>query len=122
AAPASNRPTPPAVSAIGTPRRVIHIHRSALMTHDRPLTRLLVLLALLLVPLAQAQPADPRTLWAHETGDTAPDPAAVWGRLESGLRYVVLPNDTPKARVSLRLLVDVGSFMEREDQRGLAHF
>ncbi len=92
------------------------------MNPDRLLTRLLVLLALLLVPLAQAQHADPRTAWAHETGDTAPDPAAVWGRLDSGLRYVILPNDTPKGRVSLRLLVDAGSFMEREDQRGLAHF
>ncbi len=38
------------------------------------------------------------------------------------MRYVLKPNDTPKGRVSLRLLVAAGSLMETEDQRGLAHF
>jgi zinc protease len=51
-----------------------------------------------------------------------PDPAAHFGTLPNGLRYVVLPNSTPKGRVSLRLLVLAGSLHEEDDQRGLAHF
>jgi len=92
------------------------------MRHARTATLLFVFISLLAGPLALAQDVQQRTAWAHETGDIAPDPAAVWGRLDNGMRYVILPNDTPKGRVSLRLLVDAGSFMEREDQRGLAHF
>ena len=45
----------------------------------------------------------------------------IWGQLDNGMRYVLLPNSTPKDRVSLRLLVSAGSLMEREDQRGMAH-
>jgi len=92
------------------------------MRHARLHALLFALSALLLAAFAHAQEAQPRIAWAHESADIAPDPAAYWGRLDNGLRYVVLPNDTPKGRVSLRLLVDAGSFMEREDQRGLAHF
>jgi zinc protease len=50
------------------------------------------------------------------------DPAARYGTLPNGLRYVVMPNHEPKGRVSLRLLVLAGSFQENESQRGLAHF
>lgn len=50
------------------------------------------------------------------------DPAAHFGALANGLRYVVLPNHEPKGRASLRLLVLAGSLNETDDQRGLAHF
>jgi zinc protease len=50
------------------------------------------------------------------------DPAARFGTLPNGLRYVVLPNHEPKGRASLRLLVLAGSLEETEAQRGLAHF
>ncbi len=49
-------------------------------------------------------------------------PAARFGALANGLRYVVLPNHEPKGRVSMRLLVLAGSLEEKDDQRGLAHF
>src|SRR5512142_817096 len=51
-----------------------------------------------------------------------PDPAAIWGRLPNGLRYVVLPNKEPRDRASLRLVVGSGSLYETDDQRGLAHY
>lgn len=57
-----------------------------------------------------------------EDGILVHDPAVVWGRLDNGLRYAIMPNQTPPGRVSLRLLVEAGSLMEAEDQRGLAHF
>jgi zinc protease len=54
--------------------------------------------------------------------DLRPDPAVTYGTLPNGVRYVVMPNHEPKGRASLRLLVLAGSFMEKENQRGLAHF
>ncbi len=50
------------------------------------------------------------------------DPAARFGQLDNGVRYVIYPNSEPQERASLRLLVQAGSFQEREDQRGVAHF
>jgi zinc protease len=90
--------------------------------HNLNLMRPLLLILLLLAGSVGAHELPRRTAWPHETGDVAPDPAVVWGKLDNGMRYVLLPNDTPKDRVSLRLAIDAGSLMESEDQRGLAHF
>ena len=54
--------------------------------------------------------------------DLKPDPAARFGTLPNGVRYVIRPNHEPKNRASLRLVVHVGSLNEKPDQRGLAHF
>jgi zinc protease len=51
-----------------------------------------------------------------------PDAQAVFGQLDNGLRYVILPNTTPPGRASLRLYMNVGSLMEADDQQGMAHF
>jgi zinc protease len=83
---------------------------------------LALLLALLAGLPAQAREMERRTAWPQETGDMQPDPAVVFGRLENGMRYVLMPNGTPKDRISLRMVIDAGSLMEQEDQRGLAHF
>jgi len=84
--------------------------------------RFTFLLLLLLAGAASARELHTLTAWPQETGDVKPDPNVVWGQLANGMRYALLPNDTPKNRVSLRLLVSAGSLMEKEDQRGLAHF
>ena len=60
--------------------------------------------------------------WPQENSDLKADSKAVYGRLESGVRYVILPNQEPPGRASLRLYMDVGSLMEDDDQRGMAHF
>lgn len=60
--------------------------------------------------------------WPHEKSDIAADPSAVFGRLENGMRYMILPNAEPPNRLSLRLHIAAGSLMEEDDQRGLAHF
>jgi zinc protease len=44
------------------------------------------------------------------------------GKLANGLTYYVLNHAKPAARAALWLAVDVGSLVEDEDQRGLAHF
>jgi len=58
----------------------------------------------------------------QETSDLKADPAARFGKLPNGLRYIILPNPEPKGRASLRLLVLADSFQEAEDQRGIADF
>ena len=85
--------------------------------------RFAFLLAALLCLGSAVRPTIPRKAapWPHQNADIQPDPNVIWGRLDNGMRYVLLPNATPKDRVSLRMLVSAGSLMEREDQRGLAH-
>jgi zinc protease len=60
--------------------------------------------------------------FAHEASDLTPDPTARFGTLPNGIRYVVRPNAEPKGRAALRFVVLAGSFMETDQQRGLAHF
>ena len=44
------------------------------------------------------------------------------GRLPNGLTYYIRKNAKPEQRAELRLVVNVGSVQEKEDQRGIAHF
>ena len=60
--------------------------------------------------------------WPHEKSDLRPDPDLIFGRLPNGFGYVLMVNHNPKGRVSMHLDVLVGSFNEREKERGLAHF
>ena len=60
--------------------------------------------------------------WAHERSDLALDPAIAWGHLPNGVRYAVRSNAEPRGRISLCLVVDAGSRLERDDQQGYAHF
>jgi zinc protease len=49
------------------------------------------------------------------------DPAVTVGRLPNGLRYYIRSNPKPEKRAELRLVLNAGSVLEDEDQRGLAH-
>ena len=44
------------------------------------------------------------------------------GRLANGFTFYVRPNAEPHGRAELRLVVNAGSILEDEGQRGLAHF
>src|SRR6056297_4181879 len=46
----------------------------------------------------------------------------LYGRLDNGLTYYIRSNSRPKDRLQMRLVVDAGSILEQDDQRGLAHF
>ena len=52
----------------------------------------------------------------------AVDPQVRVGRLPNGLQYFVRANAQPQGRAELRLVVNAGSVLEDDDQRGLAHF
>ncbi len=62
------------------------------------------------------------TLWASIESDIPPDPEAIFGTLDNGFRYMILPNEEPPNRLSVRLHIAAGSLMEADDQQGLAHF
>lgn len=50
------------------------------------------------------------------------DSAVHVGKLENGLTYYIRHNDTPKGQVDFYIAQKVGSILEEESQRGLAHF
>ena len=68
---------------------------------------------------AQEQPSQP---WAHTVSDLKPDQTLRFGTLPNGMRYVIRRNATPPGQVALRVRIDAGSLVEKDDQRGLAHF
>ena len=87
-----------------------------------------VLASLAFLALAACQPAEgpaPQATdysFVHEVSDLPVDPAIRYGELENGLRYAILANQTPPNTAAVRLVFNVGSMAEAEDQRGLAHF
>src|ERR1043165_4965358 len=50
------------------------------------------------------------------------DPKVIVGTLPNGLRYYIRKNARPEKRAALRLVVNAGSILETDEQRGLAHF
>jgi zinc protease len=76
------------------------------------------------VSLAGAQPPAVTTnVLDAPLGQVVPvDPLITVGTLPNGLRYYVRANRQPTARAELRLVVNAGSVLEDDDQRGLAHF
>lgn len=59
---------------------------------------------------------------ARQPGATLPfDPRATMQTLPNGMRYYIRANARPEKRVELRLVVNVGSIVEDDDQLGLAH-
>ena len=50
------------------------------------------------------------------------NPNVVEGKLDNGIKYLILKNGKPENRAELRLVVNVGSVLEEDDQQGLAHF
>ena len=85
---------------------------------------LLVSATVAAVTLAGAQqPAIPEAVQAATLDEAVPvDPLITVGTLPNGLRYYIRANGQPQARAELRLVVDAGSVLEDDDQRGLAHF
>ncbi|HUD94038.1 M16 family metallopeptidase [Sphingobium sp.] len=73
------------------------------------------------VPAAGATQAQTRP-WLYENSDVPIDTAWRFGTLPNGLRYAIRRNGVPPGQVSVRLRIDAGSLMEREDEQGYAHY
>ena len=86
--------------------------------------RLPVLLCLTLIgACASSQKAVPPQAPAPPPAPKMPvDPNLTLGRLQNGIRYIIRENKRPENRAELRLVVNAGSILEDEDQKGLAHF
>ena len=50
------------------------------------------------------------------------DPDVVIGTLDNGLTYYLRPNDSPGKNLAVRLLVNVGSVDETDEEAGIGHF
>lgn len=50
------------------------------------------------------------------------DPTVKIGKLSNGLTYYIKHNPKPEDKAELRLVLNVGSVLEDDDQQGLAHF
>ncbi len=62
------------------------------------------------------------TIDAQEFDKLLPtDPNVTIGKLNNGITYYIRVNKKPEKRAELRLAVNVGSILEDDDQRGLAH-
>ncbi|MDE6100292.1 MAG: insulinase family protein, partial [Paramuribaculum sp.] len=73
----------------------------------------LLLVALMLLPamaVAQMMPAMPT------------DPDVRIGKLPNGLTYYIRHNEQPKGQAEFYIAQKVGSILEEDNQRGLAHF
>ncbi len=71
---------------------------------------------------ARPQTAPPQARPAPLTATVPTDPQITVGKLPNGLRYYLRTNTKPEHRAELRLVVNAGSVLEDENQRGLAHF
>jgi zinc protease len=86
------------------------------------LTLCVVAAALTLVFSNQPASAQSTSALGQPTNGPLPfDPAVTQGVLPNGMRYYIRENHKPEKRAELRLVVNAGSVLEDEDQRGLAH-
>lgn len=70
-----------------------------------------------------AKSKNPVAAAKQSSADVIPlDPAVRTGKLPNGFTYYIRKNIEPKNRVQLYLANKIGSIMENDDQRGLAHF
>jgi len=70
---------------------------------------------------AAARTAAPRP-WLFEGSDLPVDKAWRFGVLPNGLRYAVRQNKYPANSLAIRIRMDAGALMERDDETGYAHF
>lgn len=71
---------------------------------------------------AKVAPTAADVPWLYKNSDIPVDKQWIFGELPNGLRYAVRRNRVPPGQVSIRVAIDAGSLMERENERGYAHF
>lgn len=95
-------------------RSIIHHKKSPMSRHLSISAALAAILSTLLLTAAAAA--------APVLTDHVPNnPNLRLGKLENGLTYYIEKNAKPAQRVELRLVVNAGSVLEDDDQRGMAH-
>ena len=69
-----------------------------------------------------AAPQRPKPDWAFQASDVPLEPGYRFGKLASGMRYVIRSNANPRGTALVRLQIDAGSLDEQEHERGYAHY
>jgi zinc protease len=67
-------------------------------------------------------PAAQEVPWLYVGSDVPVDKEWVFGVLPNGLRYAVRRNAVPQHQVAVRVVIDAGALMERNNELGYAHF
>ena len=62
------------------------------------------------------------TTYAQQSQPIPVDPAVRMGKLENGMTYYIRHNAEPQGQANFYIAQKVGSILEEENQRGLAHF
>jgi zinc protease len=82
-------------------------------------------LTVLVAPPAPAAPpresAASSEAWLYRGSDVPQDKEWNFGTLANGVRYAVRRNGVPPGQVSIRILMEVGSLHETDEERGFAH-
>jgi len=60
--------------------------------------------------------------WMFQGSDLPVDDKWRYGILPNGLRYAIRQNKFPANTLAIRLRIDAGALMERDDEKGYAHF
>lgn len=81
------------------------------------LTAGILILVLIFAPIVHGQHSS-----IDLTTPLALDQAVRTGKLSNGLTYYIRKNSKPEKRIEMRLVVNAGSILENNDQKGLAHF
>jgi zinc protease len=82
----------------------------------------LTLSILLAITTAKAQNNSNKSPTDHINEHLPLDPAVRTGKLSNGFTYYIRHNEEPKNQVIMYLVNKVGSVLENDNQRGLAHF
>src|SRR4051812_2489384 len=82
----------------------------------------LLLLLVANIAFGQTRPENDVKVTTSLTDQLPIAPQILKGTLPNGLTYYIRRNSKPEKKVELRIAVKVGSIMEDDDQRGLAHF
>lgn len=61
-------------------------------------------------------------VYAQQELQVPMDPGIISGTLDNGMKYYIKANQEPEERVSFYFAQNVGSVLEKDSQRGLAHF
>lgn len=85
---------------------------------SRWMLRVFAAFFLIAAPALATPPSQP---WAQIGSDLPADASVRFGTLPNGMRYAIKRNTAPKGAVSLRLRIDAGSLMERDNEEGIAH-
>jgi len=81
-----------------------------------------ICLSLIFSSLLEGQVEEKNDFDFSSSADLPVDPDVILGKLKNGLSYYIRANFKPENRAQVWLVVNAGSVLEDEDQRGLAHF